>query len=141
MNDFAKKYCIGGALPYKFWIKADKKFSDHIGFNLPVKCDDQRDFERYKESEVIRIQNTGLEDKNGKEIYDGDIVSGYDMIGENDIQLCVVECSPWAGARVTKINGPRHSVLCDLYNMYDVPGHPLEVLGNIFENSNLLNHE
>jgi len=83
----------------------------------------------------IFMQYTGLKDKNGKEIYEGDVVvSGMlnddDWIPENAIIKWDEEyCSFHQELLRTKYNGDPDWQLMDV---------PCEVIGNIYENSELL---
>lgn len=73
-------------------------------------------------------QNTGLKDKNGKEIYEGDIVSK--KLSEGIQYLKVVEfkkiCQPGAGS-----DGYYHAIGYDRYDKS-------KIVGNIYENPELL---
>lgn len=80
--------------------------------------------------DIHLMQYTGLKDKNGKEIYEGDILSGS--------QLRVVE---WFahGWRV-KVRTPKGDRWYDPFRKCDEIGDQLtsEVIGNIYENPDLL---
>jgi uncharacterized phage protein (TIGR01671 family) len=85
---------------------------------------------------IAVMQYTGLKDKNGKEIYEGDIVrgneSGYDGIKINkwdEMRIGKVDFSHCSW--VYQINGQDHQILMYLQN--------IEVIGNIYENPELLN--
>ena len=79
------------------------------------------DFERFELS-----QYTGLKDKNGKEIYEGDIVILNDTEEEN---RCVVK---YKYGSYILIDGDLRE------NLSNVEDSFLEVIGNIYENKNLL---
>lgn len=100
--------------------------------------DDDKDLETCRQFEDVEImQSTGLLDKNGKEIFEGDIVSGefyfagvgYFDTGERDV---VVKDKPilWEDGKF---------VCCgfDLSEMNE----NIEVIGNIYENKELLEND
>jgi uncharacterized phage protein (TIGR01671 family) len=78
------------------------------------------------------MQCTGLKDKNGKLIYEGDVVKGAEMTcGVQCEDVCVVE---W-DAEITGFK-PLNIYDCDccIYNESDY----MEIIGNIHENPELL---
>lgn len=81
-------------------------------------------FSHWKQEDLSEImENVGLTDKSGKEIFEGDIVKSFDKIGE----VC------YHDLRATFIFHDAENYnerLCDKF--------PLEIIGNIFQNSELL---
>ena len=88
-------------------------------------------------SKLTIQQFTGLLDKNGKEIYEGDILIRYSEITEANYKSKVV-FSTTSAAFVLDTSG-RH-LIDDKYGDYLWlhKDHSYEVIGNIFENSELL---
>ena len=124
-------------IKFRVWLKEDKKMENvetlFIGINRLCfgnsKTEDLffRDFE-----EVELMQYTELTDKNGKEIYEGDIV----LVKPGGISTwykTVVEFKE--GALIASlINGENHFYIFN-------PGfdsNDFEVIGNIYENKKLL---
>lgn len=86
------------------------------------------------DSHYIPMQYTGRKDKNGKEIYEGDIVreEGNDLLFGpvifSDEEVCfgyVNKCKAYNDPNYNEFNGHLFTV---------------EVIGNIYENPNLLNN-
>ena len=79
--------------------------------------------------EVELMQYTGLKDKNGKEIYEGDIIL---IDKENQIKGQVKYSEKYAGFIITNTN----SIADEAENLSDYI--EVEILGNIYDNPDLL---
>ena len=82
-------------------------------------------------NDVILMQYTGLKDKNGKEIYEGDIVKNN--FAETIGSVMFADCGYWIKTIDKDIFGD--TIYCDLG---DYDGEVLEVIGNIYQNTELL---
>ncbi len=87
------------------------------------------------------MQSTGLKDKNGVEIFEGDIVkvsvhNGFDYY---DNEVCVVRKSRFHSGLVC-IN-PNNDMECRIFNQDVLEDYQYEVIGNIYEDKELLEVE
>lgn len=118
---------------YRVWIKEEKCFADYIEtIRYYAKeidlcwggiCEsDCFDFE-----DVIFTQSTGLKDKNGKEIFEGDVLGTKDGL-LNGVVEYRSDLGMWTNSLISYNNFER---LCN------VAGHR-EIIGNIYENPEIL---
>lgn len=109
-----------------------KKNKVIIGYSISKSNYGNKSF-NYKDIELM--QYTGLKDKNGKEIYEGDIVS-FNLKSDNEGQPNIIGYieyqTTFSGYKIMSFKG---SFALD-YNIKDI-----EVIGNIYENSELLKGE
>ena len=83
--------------------------------------------------EVEFMENTGLKDKNGKYIYEGDIVT------VNGTWNCIIEYKQSSCAFVLKSIDSRWST--GYFSNYEDIEEMLEVIGNIYKNKELVENE
>lgn len=84
--------------------------------------------------EVVLMQSTGLKDKNGKEIFEGDIVRMRNPRDRRQIgmfQVVRVANSPMLGLLDKKLT-------TEIFNLYEHMRNYYEIIGNIYENPELL---
>ena len=129
---------------YRAWIKEEKCFADYIEsiryYSKEVDlcwggiCEsDCFDFE-----DVILTQSTGREDENDKEIFDGDILKVKIMGGQSWLE--VVKYNDEKSMFVSK-ELKREVPESPLYDLFNTDLFVVEVIGNIYENPELLEVE
>lgn len=114
---------------FRAWLKNDKEMIDvdeiHFDNGQLDFIGDAITFMR-KANEIELMQSTGLSDKNGKEIFEGDVVHAY---SEGASLIGVVEYLDNAYCIKSKN---------DIYNPLWTNAEHYEVIGNIYENKELL---
>lgn len=116
---------------FRFWYKKEKRWLDNVridnhGDIYPIDINGEED-STIDCLQVKKSQFTGLKDRHGKEIYEGDI------IGRRGMKNTFVE---YEGCRwVLRYDEPKIEWRQDLHNQTSLH---LEVIGNIYENSDLL---
>ena len=122
-------------IKFRAWLKEDKKMENVKTMDFTdktIRCLKKNEFinayllRRVSFDDVELMQYTGVKDKNGKEIYEGDIVILNDAEEEN---RCIVK---YKYGSYILVDGDLRE---DLSN---VEAKFLEVVGNIYENKNLL---
>lgn len=116
-KDLKKMFKIGQITLEKGTWNFEPNDRDFIGMSIP-----------YQPSFVL-MQYTGLHDKNGKEIYEGDIVK---ITGSKEIDIGKV-IYEYDGFTVDVMNMDRFYGRVHLLEKFT------EVIGNVFENGDILN--
>lgn len=112
-----------------------KKTSGDWVYGVPIQCHDGGDWQictnayKYTVNPQTIGQYTGLTDKNGKKIFEGDILCGY---WHTTVAIYYDECCCQFRAKKGELNRP-----IDYFCGYPVQ---FEVIGNIYNNPELLNN-
>lgn len=120
---------------FRAWSKTEKIMSDVKKLDFWNGEIDARSFEETEIEEVVLMQSTGLKDKNGKEIFEGDIV-------RNGTDVADIKRHPTLGF-YTVVNG-KEGFFGDGMSIDDFEedaeefSEIIEIVGNIYENPELL---
>lgn len=125
-------------------VVADAK-PDFLGMECLVKRDDLKGKKCFTEifdfEDIELMQSTGLKDKNGVEIFEGDVVkvsvhNGFDYL---DDEVCSVQQSRFHSGLVC-IN-PNNDMEYRIFNQDVLEDYQYEVIGNIYDDKELLEVE
>lgn len=125
-------------IKFRLWDKENKEMKvplspvwfeeNYYGDDDFAKCADYED--------CVLMQFTGLYDKNGKEIYRGDVVKYW--VGDKPRQIGKITWGGWQYSFTRVVEGKESTDFFG-YNSEDINPNNLEVIGNIYENPELLN--
>ena len=120
---------------FRAWDSVEKKFVEHFFItdnslicNMEKPTSDRKLPIPIEKSEMILMQSTGLKDKNGKEIFEGDIVKMSKDVYSEPTYYEVVR--HYGGAY--RLESKQHG--CELWLRHA----DCEVVGNVYENKELL---
>ena len=119
---------------YRAWDSVEKKFVEHFFItdnglicNMEKPTSDSKLLIPIEKSELILMQSTGLVDKNGKEIFEGDILGTKDGLLNGVIEYRS-DLGLWTNNLIRYNNFER---LCNVATSR-------EIIGNVYENRELL---
>ena len=115
-------------IKFKFWFPDTKKMS--IAYTL----DELLDGGWYDIPKHITLQYTGLKDKKGKEIYEGDIVNLNHWNSSDLFDYSKPFIVKWEHGQVNFKQGNFNYFIGGLVGKLDI-----KIIGNIYENSKLIN--
>lgn len=117
-----------------FWIDSNNKFHYR---NL------QNGESSGENGDYILMQYTGLKDKNGKEIYEGDIILWKDKSPMSDGTLNEIVEVFWSDEFLKwSIKGNLNNAKTYIADLYDYSNtEEIEIIGNIYVNKELLRNE
>jgi uncharacterized phage protein (TIGR01671 family) len=121
----AKKFLF--PWPEGFYILGETTCFDLIGHQLKERSPEKSTLEMLNDVEIM--QYTGLKDRNGKEIYEGDVCKDICINGNEYAPLFVIFDE---GAFSLKYSESYIPCLCDI----DLDH--IEIVGNIYENPELM---
>lgn len=125
---------------FRAWLKEEKRMTDVNEMTFidgeVYLISDVTDFYAYEEFKLM--QSTGLRDKNGMEIYEGDIVKFPEFNG--DIYITPVVWDKSCACFGLSFSG-KYPISFDYLEEFYTELKDIEVVGNIYENPELLEGE
>ena len=125
-------------IKFRAW---DKKKGQFVTvYNLPIEGSiaDLKWSLKPEDENIILMQFTGLHDKNGKEIWEGDVVNvTRDLVAKISPAIGVIKYFGDHFGISDRVEG-HHTSLYDVAYSKCFYWHDVEVLGNIYENPELL---
>lgn len=122
---------------FRAWLKEEKRMTDVSEMTFidgeVYLISDVTGFYAYEEFKLM--QSTGLKDKNGKEIYEGDIVKFSDC--DNDAYVTPVVWDNNYACFGVSFSG-KYPISFDYLEEFYTELKDIEVVGNIYENPELL---
>ena len=115
---------------YRAWLKNDKEMVDvdEIVFDTKwIRVFYQLNYRWFKFDDVLLMQSTGLFDKNGQEIFEGDILGPKDGL-LNGVVEYREDLGMWTNSLISYNNFER---LCNVASSR-------EIIGNVYQNNELL---
>ncbi|MCO4645803.1 hypothetical protein Si021_00977 [Streptococcus infantarius subsp. infantarius] len=127
---------------FRAWVKDEKRMLPVGDLDLDYKLTylDEGNGYRYERDfdEIELMQFTGIKDKNGKEIYDGDIVKFSDC--DDDVYVTPVVWDKNYACFGVSFSG-KYPISFDYLEEFYTELKDIEVVGNIYENPELLEGE
>lgn len=129
---------------YRAWNKATKEMYEvddimSIDFGKSEISVKTLFFERtncYNFNDIVLMQSTGLTDKNGKEIFEGDVLSI-----ETDEENVRVEVSWGSKHALFVFESKKYNEKEALGELFEDNSYPFKIIGNIWEDGELLDVE
>ena len=109
-------------IKFRVWNGIEEVLSDVFELSDLITANLNNTFPSYDPSEYIIMQYTGLEDKNGVEIYEGDVV---DWLGDK-FKIIIYCATAWCVTETSQ------------QSLYEIDDTEIEIIGNIYENPELL---